>query len=203
MKKLWLAFAAVLLFSFFVLGWVGTRIYQEAPPIPDKVVTTDGKTVIPDGDIGRGQNVWQAMGGMEVGSIWGHGSCVAPRLTADWLHRECVFILNEWARSAFGKDYDRIGGEDQARLQKAWSSCCGRTRSTRRRTLSPSTRCGPGRSSPTCGTMRRCSATETPITPSRRTRVTRATVAGRLLLDLGGFHEPPRPGHLLHEQLAA
>lgn len=78
MRRLWLAFAVVLLFSFAVLGWVGTRIYQQAPPLPDQVVTTDGKVVIPSGEIEKGQNVWQAMGGMEVGSIWGRGSYVAP-----------------------------------------------------------------------------------------------------------------------------
>src|ERR1700694_494594 len=118
MKRLWLAFAVVLLFSFSVLGWVGTRIYQEAPPLPDTVVTTDGKVVIQSGEIGKGQNVWQAMGGMEVGSIWGHGSYVAPDWSADWLHRECVFILNEWARATYQKDYDKIEPEQQAQLQK-------------------------------------------------------------------------------------
>ncbi|MBX9584269.1 MAG: hypothetical protein K2X87_28550, partial [Gemmataceae bacterium] len=118
MKKLWLAFAGVLLFSFTVLGWVGTRIYQEAPPLPHHVVTTDGTVVVPGGDIGRGQNVWQAMGGMEVGSVWGHGSYVAPDWSADWLHRECVFILNEWANASFQEDFDRIEPEQQARLQK-------------------------------------------------------------------------------------
>ena len=54
--------------------------------------------MVADGDIGRGQNVWQALGGMEVGSIWGHGSYVAPDWTADWLHREATFILDEWAQ---------------------------------------------------------------------------------------------------------
>ena len=38
------------------------------------------------------------MGGMEVGSIWGHGSYVAPDWTADWIHREAEFILNEWSQ---------------------------------------------------------------------------------------------------------
>jgi nitric oxide reductase subunit B len=118
MKWLWLAFAVVLIFSFSVLGWVGTRIYQEAPPLPERVVATDGTAVIPDGDIGRGQNVWQAMGGMEVGSVWGHGSYVAPDWSADWLHRECVFILDEWARTDFKKGYDQIYPEQQAALQK-------------------------------------------------------------------------------------
>ena len=89
----------VMAVSFAVLGWIGTRIYQEMPPIPDRVVTTDGKTVIESGAIAEGQNVWQTMGGMEVGSVWGHGSYVAPDWTADWLHRECVFLLDRWARS--------------------------------------------------------------------------------------------------------
>src|SRR6476660_6197872 len=106
MKRLWIAFAVVMVFSFSILGWVGTRIYQEAPPLPDQVVTTDGTVVIPGGDIGKGQNVWQAMGGMEVGSIWGHGSYVAPDWSADWLHRECEFMLNEWSRSQLGQPYD-------------------------------------------------------------------------------------------------
>jgi nitric oxide reductase subunit B len=59
MKRLWLFFAVVLLVSFAVLGWIGARIYQEAPPIADKVVTTDGKTIVDDGEIQAGQNVWQ------------------------------------------------------------------------------------------------------------------------------------------------
>ena len=114
MKRLWIAFAVVMVFSFSVLGWVGTRIYQEAPPLPDQVIATDGKVVIPSGDIGKGQNVWQAMGGMQVGSIWGHGSYVAPDWSADWLHRECVFILNEWANTSFQKNFDHIDPEQQA-----------------------------------------------------------------------------------------
>ncbi|WP_321476248.1 nitric-oxide reductase large subunit [uncultured Paludibaculum sp.] len=117
MKRLWIAFGAVLVLSFSVLGWIGTRIYQEAPPIPAGVVTTDGQRVFGPGDIPDGQNVWQAMGGMEVGSVWGHGSYVAPDWTADWLHRELIFVLNEWAQAGFGKNYDELGAEQKAGLQ--------------------------------------------------------------------------------------
>ncbi|MDZ4803046.1 MAG: nitric-oxide reductase large subunit [Bryobacteraceae bacterium] len=117
MKKLWLAFAAILVLSFSVLGWIGTRIYQEMPPIPDRVVTTTGQTVIAAGETGRGQNVWQSMGGMETGSIWGHGSYVAPDWTADWLHRELVFVLNEWSQAGYNKTYDQLPAESQAQLR--------------------------------------------------------------------------------------
>jgi hypothetical protein len=63
MKRLWLMLTGVIAVSFALLGWVGTGIYQEMPPIPDRVVTTEGKTVIEHGAIAEGQNVWQTMGG--------------------------------------------------------------------------------------------------------------------------------------------
>jgi nitric oxide reductase subunit B len=118
MKKLWIAFTLVLLVSFLVLGWVGSRIYQEAPPIPETVVTSDGKPMLTGKDIGDGQNVWQALGGMEVGSVWGHGSYVAPDWTADYLHRECEFMLDKWAYSDFGSQkYADLQPEQKAQLQ--------------------------------------------------------------------------------------
>src|SRR5215475_16206354 len=117
MKKLWISFALVLSVSFAVLGWIGTRIYQKMPPIPAAIVATDGTVLVADGDIAKGQNVWQAMGGMEVGSVWGHGSYVAPDWTADWLHREVTFVLNEWAGKEYGREYEALSAEDKAKLQ--------------------------------------------------------------------------------------
>ena len=87
MKKLWIIFGAVFILSFAILGWVGSEIFRQVPPIPNQVVTTDGVVLIVPEQISDGQNVWQAMGGMQVGSIWGHGSYVAPDWTADYLHR--------------------------------------------------------------------------------------------------------------------
>ena len=83
---------AVFVLSFAILGWVGSEIFRQAPPIPKEVVSTDGSVLIAAEQVSDGQNVWQAMGGMQVGSIWGHGSYVAPDWTADYLHREAVFI---------------------------------------------------------------------------------------------------------------
>src|SRR5437660_10182253 len=117
MKKLWISLAAVLVVSFAVLGWIGTRIYQEMPPLPARIVDTNGAVVVANGDIGRGQNVWQALGGMEVGSIWGHGSYVAPDWTADWLHRESVFILDDWARAQTGSSYESLSAGPRADLE--------------------------------------------------------------------------------------
>jgi nitric oxide reductase subunit B len=113
-RRLWLAFGAVVVLSFAVLGWTGLRIYQEAPPVPELVMTSDGRQLLGPGDIHRGQNVWQSIGGMEVGSVWGHGSYVAPDWTADWLHREALFILNAWSAP---QNYETVPPERQAELQ--------------------------------------------------------------------------------------
>ncbi|HKB39094.1 MAG TPA: cbb3-type cytochrome c oxidase subunit I, partial [Gemmataceae bacterium] len=115
-KALWGLFAFVVLASFAVLGAFGFRIASEAPPIPDKVMV--GKTVLFTGDtIRKGQNVWQSLGGHQIGSIWGHGAYVAPDWSADWLHRELTFLLDRWARERDGKDYARLPEERQAALQ--------------------------------------------------------------------------------------
>jgi hypothetical protein len=50
MKRLWIIGGIVVATSFAVLGWIGSRIYQEMPPIPDRVVTADGVDVIPPGE---------------------------------------------------------------------------------------------------------------------------------------------------------
>ena len=75
-KKLWIAFALVMSISFAVLGYYGYEIYQKAPPIPLKIVSADNKTIFTEQEIKDGQNIWQSMGGQEVGTIWGHGAYV-------------------------------------------------------------------------------------------------------------------------------
>jgi nitric oxide reductase subunit B len=118
-RKLWIAFGLVVVSSFAVLVWMGVRIYQEAPPIPERVVTSTGQPLLGPDDISDGQNIWQSMGGMEVGSIWGHGSYVAPDWTADWLHREATFILDAWSggRGAYASLPADRQAELQSRLQ--------------------------------------------------------------------------------------
>ncbi len=117
MKKYWISFSAVLVISFTILGWIGSKIYNMAPPIPKEVVTSNGKIIFTKADIQDGQNIWQEMGGMETGSIWGHGSYVAPDWSADWLHREAMFVLNFWALDKFKLKYDQLSDENKAMLK--------------------------------------------------------------------------------------
>ncbi|HEY3296443.1 MAG TPA: nitric-oxide reductase large subunit [bacterium] len=117
-KKLWIAFAAVTVLSFAVLGFFGVEIYHEKPPIPQKVVTTDGQVLFSGQDILDGQNVWQGMGGQEMGSIWGHGAYLAPDWSADWLHRELVKMLDTYGVALNGLTYDLQSPVVQATLRE-------------------------------------------------------------------------------------
>ncbi|MCO6510644.1 MAG: hypothetical protein J5I65_07610 [Aridibacter famidurans] len=122
MKKLWLVFGIIMAVSFGTLLWIGTEIFREAPPIPQRVVTTAGEEVIGPEEISDGQNVWQAMGGMQVGSVWGHGSYVAPDWTADYLHREAVYLLDQIAADEYGGKYESVEADKQALVRQRMQS---------------------------------------------------------------------------------
>jgi len=116
-RKLWYGFTAVMVLSFAVLLFYGWEIYRQAPPIPNQVVTNSGETVFSGQSIKDGQNVWQSIGGQELGTVWGHGAYQAPDWTADWLHREAMFMLNYWGERDFGKPYSELDNEQQASLE--------------------------------------------------------------------------------------
>ena len=116
-KKLWIAFALIMVISFGVLGGVGYKAINNAPPIPGKVVTTDGTLLFTGETIRDGQNVWQSTGGQEIGTIWGHGAYVAPDWSADFLHRQSEIVLNRWASQQGFSDYHSMTAESRAGLQ--------------------------------------------------------------------------------------
>ncbi|NUQ65159.1 MAG: nitric-oxide reductase large subunit [Pirellulales bacterium] len=115
--RLWLGLWAVIAVSFAILGYYGREIYRKAPPIPNRLVSSGGRVLWTGDDIRTGQNVWQSIGGQELGSVWGHGAYVAPDWSADWLHRECVWILNRWSRDEHRRPYEELSEADQAQLR--------------------------------------------------------------------------------------
>ncbi len=116
-RKLWIALALVMVVSFAVFGGVGLKVLNNAPPIPARVVTTDGRVLFDGNTVTDGQGVWQSIGGQEVGTVWGHGAYIAPDWSADWLHRECVYILDHWAKESGAESYAALNVEQKAALQ--------------------------------------------------------------------------------------
>jgi nitric oxide reductase subunit B len=115
-KKLWWWLGAIFIASFGALLAIGREIYVMAPPIPERVVTVDGTALYTKAQIQRGQVVWMSAGGQELGSLWGHGSYVAPDWSADWLHREAVTLRGIWAQAEHGVDYEALSRDQRAVL---------------------------------------------------------------------------------------
>ena len=117
-KKLWFTLIAVLIVTFSILGYYGGEIYRQAPPIPAEVVTPDGTALFSKADILEGQSAWQSIGGMQLGSIWGHGAYQAPDWSADWLHRELIAWLELAAQERFKRPYGELTAPKQAELRE-------------------------------------------------------------------------------------
>jgi nitric oxide reductase subunit B len=115
-RKLWTWLAVICVLSFAVLGWVGAEIYLTAPPIPKQVVSADGDVLFDEGQVDRGQQAWLSAGGQQLGTVWGHGSYVAPDWSADWLHREALALRQIWARRDHGVDFEWLDKPQQAAL---------------------------------------------------------------------------------------
>jgi nitric oxide reductase subunit B len=116
-KKLWWLLLAILAVTFAALGWSGVEIYRQVPPIPAQVITPSNKVLMTKEQILDGQTAWQSTGGMQVGSIWGHGAYQAPDWSADWLHRELLAWLEVAAQEIAGVPFAKLDAGQQAVLK--------------------------------------------------------------------------------------
>src|SRR3546814_14921550 len=91
--------------TFAIRGVAGVEIYRKAPPIPAEVVAASGEVLMTKGDIMAGQAAWQSTGGMQLGSLWGHGAYQAPDWSADWVHRALTAWLSLPAAASHGKQF--------------------------------------------------------------------------------------------------
>jgi nitric oxide reductase subunit B len=99
----------ICLVTFTVLISAGAAIYKNAPPIPATVVSPQQEIILTQENIQHGQETYLARGGQHIGSVWGHGSYLAPDWTADVLHR--------WGLATAGVLYNGDADFDQADLE--------------------------------------------------------------------------------------
>lgn len=114
LRRLWWILILSVFASYLVLLWGGSQIYQAKPPIPERVVDDSGRVLFTRRDILRGQSVWRAMGGQQVGSIWGHGAYQAPDWSGDWLHREALLLRQLLSQRRSPKGYEALSLEARA-----------------------------------------------------------------------------------------
>lgn len=116
-KKYWFTLIGVCIVMFSLLGYFGAEVYRSAPPIPAQVSTAGGQALFTQKDILDGQTAWQSVGGMQLGSIWGHGAYQAPDWTADWLHRELSAWLDLGAVQRHGQPFAQLSAGAQGALR--------------------------------------------------------------------------------------
>ena len=92
-SRLWVqATLLVVVCGFFILGLLAYRTYVAHPPVPERVVDSEGRMLYTGRDIQKGQQVFLHNGLMEYGSAFGHGAYLGPDFTADYLRRSSVLI---------------------------------------------------------------------------------------------------------------
>jgi len=101
-------------FGFAVLTLVTVLTYSNAPPIPARVVDSQGTQLFTRADIEGGQEVFLQHALMEHGTLWGHGAYLGPDYTAEYLHREVGIARDALARARFGKPFAALPSAEQA-----------------------------------------------------------------------------------------
>lgn len=103
----WWRHAAILvvIFGFTILTIVTVQTYDNAPPIPDRVIDDAGAPLFTGDEILNGQEVFFKYGLMEHGSLWGHGAYLGPDYSAEYLHRLAEITRDTLAGLRYGKTY--------------------------------------------------------------------------------------------------
>src|SRR3954469_16347947 len=107
-RKLWSWLGLVFVLSFAALLYLGREIYLAAPPYPT-VQSQSGEVLFTADELKEGQRAWLAAGGQQLGTVWGHGSYVAPDWSADWLHREATAYREIRLKQSVGTTAPTIG----------------------------------------------------------------------------------------------
>jgi nitric oxide reductase subunit B len=97
-----------LIIGFGVLIWIAFRAYEDAPPIPQKILSPSGQTLITGEDIIAGQQVFLRYGLMENGTIWGHGAYLGPDFSAQYLHALGTEAISKRARDVYDRDQNLL-----------------------------------------------------------------------------------------------
>lgn len=103
----WLVSICIIAFTVLLIS--GAVIWKNAPPIPEVIRSERSQIVLTQPEIQAGQATYLSRGGQHIGSVWGHGSYLAPDWTADILHR--------WGLATAGVLYDGQPDFSQANLE--------------------------------------------------------------------------------------
>jgi nitric oxide reductase subunit B len=103
--------------GFTILIWLSAKTYQDAPPIPQRVLGASGETVFTREDIMAGQSVFLKYGLMDNGTIWGHGAYLGPDFSAAYLHALAGDAGEIIAKQIYGRSLAELSAAEQSAVR--------------------------------------------------------------------------------------
>ncbi|HTO66452.1 MAG TPA: cbb3-type cytochrome c oxidase subunit I [Bradyrhizobium sp.] len=105
--------------GFAVLILITVKAYENAPPIPARVVDPTGAVVFTGDDVAYGQEIFLKYGLMDNGTIWGHGGYLGPDFSAQYLHNWALDLAEQNARAQFNHGYGDLTPAERAAVEGA------------------------------------------------------------------------------------
>lgn len=87
--------------------------YRQAAPLPQRIVTPGGTTVMTYADIVAGKSGFQRADLMDYGSLYGMGSYFGEDYTAEYLVQLGKQVRNNLAQAQYGKSFSQLGNDQQ------------------------------------------------------------------------------------------
>ena len=103
--------ALVMIFGFLVMGILAYRTYTASMPMPERVVSESGEVLFTGDQITRGQELFQARGLQEYGSVLGHGAYLGPDYTAEYLRMATDDVAGQFRAEGVAEPRDRVIAE--------------------------------------------------------------------------------------------
>lgn len=111
--------ALVMIFGFLVMGILAYRTYTASMPLPATVTNESGEVLFTGAQITRGQELYQARGLMQYGSVLGHGAYLGPDYTAEYLRMSTEDVAAQWRARGVADTKDRVVAEFRANRYNA------------------------------------------------------------------------------------
>ena len=112
-----LLIATVVCWSGMILATVAT--YRQAAPLPQRMVTRDGTTVMRYADIVAGKSGFQQADLMDYGSLYGMGSYFGEDYTAEYLVLLGQTVQDNLAQARYGKPFAGLTADQQSGVTRA------------------------------------------------------------------------------------
>ncbi len=107
-KVLVIALLLTTVFSWAAMIWMSFLTYEGAPPLPERIVSESGETVITRADITAGKAGFQKADLMDYGSLYGMGAYFGEDYTAAALVALAKGTESALARARYGRDFGAL-----------------------------------------------------------------------------------------------